>query len=125
MLMGVAATLALVLGVLGAYAILAESARQQRRDAAVRLALGAPRLALLRQMVSNAMRLAAAGAAAGMIAALVVRSSLPQSSTETGMSNVRAWLDGPLVIFVLVSLASVLPMLRVLSVVPLTTLREQ
>jgi ABC-type lipoprotein release transport system permease subunit len=124
MLMGVAATLALVLGVLGAYAILAESARQQRRDAAVRLALGAPRLALLRQMVSNAMRLAAAGAAAGMIAALVVRSSLPQSSTETGMSNVRAWLDGPLVIFVLVSLASVLPMLRVLSVVPLTTLRE-
>ena len=124
-LVGVAAAIALVLGVLGAYAVLAESARQRRRDFALCLALGAPRLVVLRQMLVQALRLAAAGAAGGLFIALFVRSWILRAVSDAGAMTAWTWLSGPLALLALASFASLIPALRVLSSEPLTTLREK
>jgi putative ABC transport system permease protein len=68
-LLGLFAALALLLAAVGLYATMAQIAASRRRDAGIRLALGAQRGQVLRLVVGQGMGLALAGAAAGLLAA--------------------------------------------------------
>ncbi len=66
------AALALVLAMVGVFGILAYAVQQRTRDFGVRMALGASPRDVLRLVVRTAARLLAAGAAVGVVAALLL-----------------------------------------------------
>ncbi|MEJ7810719.1 MAG: ABC transporter permease [Gemmatimonadaceae bacterium] len=71
-LLGTFAALALVLGVVGVYGVTSYLVAQRTREVGLRLALGADPRQLVRMVVGQGMRVAAAGMALGLLGALVV-----------------------------------------------------
>ena len=67
---GMFAAIAILLSTLGLYGVLSQSVAQQRRELAVRLALGAAPADLVRRTVAGALRLVGIGAIAGLGGAL-------------------------------------------------------
>jgi hypothetical protein len=124
LLVTAAAATALVLGVLGAYRVLADSARQRRREIAVRLALGAPRWQVLQHLLVSGLRLGAVGAAASLVCTALAAPWLSQA-LDTTAGDLLTWLLGPLSLLVLVTIACLVPVRRALNVDPLILLREQ
>jgi putative ABC transport system permease protein len=70
-MVGAFAVLALLLAMVGVFGILAYSVQQRMRDFGVRRALGATTGDVMRLVVSSAVRVVAAGAAAGLIMAAI------------------------------------------------------
>src|ERR1700749_4771304 len=63
---------ALLLAGLGIYGTISYVVTEQRREIAIRLALGAQRGSILKMVVGRGLRLAAAGAGVGVAGALIV-----------------------------------------------------
>jgi ABC-type antimicrobial peptide transport system permease subunit len=82
------AALGLLLAVLGVYGIMAYSVVQRRREIGIRLALGAPRSAVLRHIMVEGGLLAATGLTIGIAAALVVTRALPTLMPSAGSADV-------------------------------------
>jgi len=124
-LVGVFTTTALMLGVLGLYGAMTDAARRRRRDMALCLALGAQGWRLTRQLVVEGLRLAAAGAAVGMLVAVVLSRWLARLTPTDGALTPWVWIAAPLVLTAAVMIASVLPVRRALKVDPLTIMRDR
>ncbi len=122
-LVGALAVTAIALGVLGLYGAMTDSARRRRREIAVRIALGAPGWRVIRQVVSEGARLAAAGTVAGMLGSILVARSLAHITPNDGPVAVWVWVAAPLVLLGAVVVASVLPARRALAVDPITITR--
>jgi predicted permease len=71
-MLGIAASIALVLGVVGIYGVMAYSVAQRRREIGVRLALGAQPASLKRGFVRQGLLLASIGVAIGLGAAVLL-----------------------------------------------------
>jgi putative ABC transport system permease protein len=69
-LIGVFAGSALLLGVIGIYGVIAYSVAQRRQEIGVRMALGATRRAILTMVMTQGVRLTAAGVAIGALSAV-------------------------------------------------------
>ena len=124
-LVGGFAALALVLGVVGLYGVVAYSVSQRRREIGVRMALGAQRSAVHRLILREAGVLAAIGIAAGL--GLSIGASAAMKSLLFG---VRAWdistLAGvALVLGGFALLASFIPARRAALVNPVEALRAE
>jgi ABC-type antimicrobial peptide transport system permease subunit len=124
-MLGVAGSMALLLGVVGIYGVIAYSVSQRRREIGIRMALGAQQNILTSMFVRHGLQLTAIGVACGLVTAiLVVRlmSSL--------LFNVSA-MDP--VTYVVVSigllgpafLASYLPSRRAATIDPVEALRAE
>jgi len=124
-LVSVLTAMALVLGVLGLYGAMTDVARRRRRDMALRLALGAQGWRLTRQLVAEGLRLAAAGAAVGMLAAALLSRWLARLAPTDGALIPWVWIAAPLVLMAAVAIASVLPVRRALKVDPLAIMHDK
>jgi predicted permease len=124
-LVGASAVTALALGVLGLYGAMAESARQRRREIAVRLALGAQGWRVIRQVFADGARLALFGAAVGTLGAFFVTRWLSQITPGARLPGVWEWLLAPLVLLAAVAIASVLPAREAVSADPLTIMHRE
>ena len=123
-LVGASTATALTLGVLGLYGVMADAARQRRRDIGVRLALGAQGWRVIHQLLGEGVRLAGAGTIAGMLASFLTARWLARITLNVGSPTAWVWLAAPLVLGGAVAIASVLPARRALSVDPLAIMRD-
>jgi macrolide transport system ATP-binding/permease protein len=124
-LVGGFAALALVLGVVGLYGVIAYSVSQRTREIGVRMALGAQRSSVVLLILKEAGGLAAAGIVVGMICAVGAAMAM-----RTMLFGVSSW-DAPTLIGVAVVLAfaaviaSIVPARRAASVNPVEALRAE
>ena len=72
LLLGAFAGLALALASIGVYGLISYSVARRRREIGIRMALGANAPTIIRSIVAGGVKLAAAGAAIGIVGALVV-----------------------------------------------------
>jgi hypothetical protein len=124
-LVGTSAATGLALGAFGLYGVMADAARQRRREIAVRIALGAQRWRVIGQLLAEGMRLAGAGTVAGLLGSLLVSRWLTRIAPNAGGLTVWIWLAAPLALVGAVAIASVLPARRALTVNPLTIMGDR
>jgi predicted permease len=114
---------ALGLAVLGTYGLISFLVAQRRREIGIRLALGADSVRVLRLVIWRAMRLALAGAIAGLVAALFLRQLVDGLLFAISPSD-PATLTGAIVVTTgAVIAASLLPAWRATNISPVETLR--
>jgi ABC-type antimicrobial peptide transport system permease subunit len=123
-LVGACAATALFLSVLGLYGILSDVARLRRRDLAIRIALGARRRDVLRQVLQEGGQLAGIGALAGVLGSLLLSQLLSRMAPGIGAPKLWVWVAGPVVLAAVVIVAGVLPARRALAIDPLRVLRS-
>jgi macrolide transport system ATP-binding/permease protein len=124
-LVGAFAALALLLGVVGLYGVIAYSVSQRTREIGVRMALGAQRREVYRLILREAGYLVALGIAAGLLCSVAATSLLSKL-----LFGVRWWDPATmgLVVAVLAAaalLASYIPARRAASVNPVEALRAE
>jgi ABC-type antimicrobial peptide transport system permease subunit len=124
-LLGVAALVALALGVVGVYGVTSYVIAQRTREIGVRLALGAVPAEVARLMARQGVLVAAAGAVAGLAAALAGGRVL-ESQLYGVTSNDTGVLAGTTLLLLAVALCACwLPARRASNLNPLDALRGE
>jgi predicted permease len=119
------AALALLLGVIGLYGVMAYLVSQRTREIGVRMALGAPRESVVGLIVREASGLAAAGIVAGLVCAVGVASLIRKLLFATPPWDVPTLAAVTAVLTVAALLASYVPAKRAAGVNPIEALRVE
>jgi putative ABC transport system permease protein len=123
-LLGGFAALALVLAGVGLYGVMAYFVVERRREIAVRVALGATRSILLRQVLGEAVRLLAIGLVAGAVAAQLLTRLIGSLLFGVGATDLPTHLAVSALLGTVGMLASYLPARRAAAVDPIGALKE-
>jgi predicted permease len=119
----IASSLALLLGAVGLYGVLAYVVSQRTREIAVRMALGAEKTSLRRMVVLQGGRVALTGVALGILVALGVTSVLNSLLYGVGAFDATTFVGMSAVMLVVALLASYIPAHRASAVDPMQALR--
>ncbi len=122
-LFGVFGVAALVLAAIGVYALLAYSVVQRTREIGLRLALGADRREVRRMVIGRGMRLAAAGLAIGMAAAVPATRALEALLVGVSATDPLTFAGMALLLLAVAWVACALPARRATRIDPMTALR--
>src|SRR6202165_2202343 len=122
-LLGAFAGLALLLAVLGLYALLAYSVAQRTRELGLRMALGAQQKDVLRLILHNGVRLALMGAALGVAGAVAAGQVIASLLFGVKPTDATTFAGVCLVLIISVLLASYVPAYRATKVDPMVALR--
>jgi putative ABC transport system permease protein len=125
LLLGIAATVALLLGAVGLYGVISYVVGQRRKEIGVRMALGARVEQVARMVVRQSLWLAVSGVAVGVAAALAVTRFLRTLLFEVSPSDPLTILGVSLLLIAVALLASWLPARRATRVDPMVTLRSE
>jgi putative ABC transport system permease protein len=117
--------LALLLATTGIYGLLAQTVSQRTHELAVRVALGAGRQDLLRLVVSQGLKLAAAGAIVGSAAAFVLDRALGAFLYGVPAEQLLALLGAAALVIAVTVAASIVPCRRALTIDPGKTLKYE
>jgi ABC-type antimicrobial peptide transport system permease subunit len=123
--LGLGAGIALLLSIVGTYAMISNSVVERTREFGIRMALGAT----LPQTIHSAARpgvvCAVVGLVAGIVAARAESQLLQGLIYGVTTTDVKAFIALPLCVLVIAILASLLPALRLARVDPALTLRQE
>jgi putative ABC transport system permease protein len=122
-LVGVFALLTLALASIGVYGVIAYSVRERTQEIGVRLALGATAGDVCRMVMSRALKLAAIGVVAGLIAAGVLTRALQQLLFRVDPLDPATFAGAPLVILLVAAIAALVPARRGMRTSPSEVLR--
>jgi putative ABC transport system permease protein len=119
------AAVALLLAVIGLYGLVAYSVSQQTQEIGIRMALGARPGDVLTLVIRQALMLAAAGIALGVGVALVATQLMRSLLFQTEVTDRATFVGIPLVLLVVIAIASWIPARRAARIDPLTALRSE
>jgi len=119
------AALALVLGVVGLYGVIAYSVSQRTREIGVRMALGAPRGSVYSLVLGEAGRLTALGIGAGLVCSVGTATLMRKLLFGTAAWDAGTLLGVAAVLAVSALAASYIPARRAASVNPVEALRAE
>lgn len=124
-MLGIAAAMALALGVIGIYGVVSYSVSQRKREIGLRLALGAQKNELRWMFVRSALVLTGAGVLIGLGAAAAVASLMRTLLFGVSPLDPVSFAAVPLVLGLAAALASYFPASRAAAVNPADTLKAQ
>jgi putative ABC transport system permease protein len=119
------AVTALLLAGLGIYGTISYVVNEQRREIAVRLALGAQRGTILKMVLRRGLGLAAAGAGLGVAGALIVSHLMAGLLYGVSPTDLPTFAAVTLVLTTVALAASYIPALRAMRLDPITTLHSE
>jgi putative ABC transport system permease protein len=124
-LLGVFALLAMILGTVGVYGVLAYAVAQRTREIGVRIALGAQRRSVAATVVRQGVVLALAGIGLGVPAALGLSRFLGSLVFGISTQDPGTFIAVPLLMLSVAAVAAYLPARRATRVDPLQALRSE
>jgi ABC-type antimicrobial peptide transport system permease subunit len=124
-MLAIAGSMALLLGIIGIYGVIAYSVSQRTREIGIRLALGAQKGQLRWMFVRSALILTAAGIGIGLVAAGGLTRFM--SSLLFGVSPIDpvTFAAIPLILAIAAAIASYLPAHRAAAIDPVEALRSE
>jgi ABC-type antimicrobial peptide transport system permease subunit len=125
LLLGIAAGIALLLGAVGLYGVIAYVVGQREQEIGVRVALGAGGREVARLVVGQSLKLALAGVGAGLVAALAVTRVMQALLFEVSPTDPVTLGAVALLLVSIALLASWLPARRAAKVDPMVALRAE
>jgi predicted permease len=124
-MLAIAGSMALTLGILGIYGVISYTVSQRTREIGIRLALGAQKADLKWMFVRSALALTGIGVGLGLCAAGVVTQSMKSLLFGISPLDPFTYIAIPLVLIASAVLASYLPARRAASVDPVDALRAE
>ena len=124
-MLAIAGTMALLLGIIGIYGVISYAVSQRRREIGIRLALGAQEGALRRMFVRHALKLAGIGVALGLAASAGLTRLMKSLLFGISPLDPLTYAVVPLVLVSAALLASYLPARRAAAVDPVESLRAE
>jgi len=121
-LLGIAAAVALLLGAVGIYGVIAYVVSQRTREIGVRMALGAEAGEVARMVVRQGMAVAVVGVVAGLVGALALAGLMDSLLFEVSARDPLTFGSVPVALLVVAGLASWLPARRAARVDPVRAL---
>jgi predicted permease len=116
---------ALLLAGLGIYGTISYLVNEQRREMAIRLALGAQRGNILKMVLCQGLGLAGAGAGVGLVGALIISHLMAGLLYGVSPTDLPTFVAVTLVLAGVALAASYIPALRAMRLDPNTTLRSE
>jgi predicted permease len=124
-MLGIAAAIALLLGVVGLYGVIAYSASQRTREIGIRLALGAQRNAITAMFVKQGLALAGGGIACGLLLAFAATRLLQSLLFHVSATDPVTYAAACVALSGAAAMASYLPSRRTAGVNPVEALRSE
>jgi ABC-type antimicrobial peptide transport system permease subunit len=123
-MLGAASIIALAIGMVGLYGVLAYGVTLRRREIGVRMALGATARDVTRMIARSGIALAAIGVLTGLLATLLATRFLQRLLYGVSPTDPAALVGSCLVLLVVAALASWLPARRASAIDPMEALRR-
>jgi hypothetical protein len=124
-MLGVAGSMALLLGVVGVYGVIAYSVSQRKREIGIRMALGAQNQALTKMFVRHGLTLTGIGVGCGLVVAIIVMRLMSSLLFNVSPMDPIAYGAASLGLVGTAFLASYLPSRRASAVDPVEALRAE
>jgi putative ABC transport system permease protein len=124
-LLGLFASMALLMAVLGLYGVISYSVTQRTREIGIRVALGAQRSEILGLVIRHGMKLAALGAGGGLVVSLAVSRLLRSQLFEVSPFDPLTFAATALALVAAAFAASYVPAHRATRVDPIEALRYE
>jgi putative ABC transport system permease protein len=115
---------ALLLSIVGIYAVVAFSVSLRTQEIAIRMALGAPRIRIARLVLLSGARMGLIGCALGVLGSLAISRLVSSFLFEVSPTDPLVYLGAVLTMMLLALLASALPAARAASADPVDGLRS-
>ncbi len=117
--------LALILATVGIYGVVAYTTRQRTHEIGIRIALGAEKPAIFRQVLAQGLRLTVAGVALGVVASLALTRFLRSLLFGVGVTDLLTFATVALLLCLVALAACYVPARRATRVDPMTALRHE
>src|SRR5690348_216271 len=124
-MLGVAGAMALLLGTIGLYGVIAYSVSQRTREIGIRLALGAQRQSIMRMVLRQGLGLSASGTALGFVSAMIVSRLMSGLLYGVSPTDPFTYAAVAAVLLAVALLASYIPARRATRVDPMIALRYE
>jgi predicted permease len=124
-MLAIAGAMALALGVIGIYGVIAYTVAQRTREIGIRSALGAGRRQLGRMFLLHGLALSGAGAAAGLVAALALGRVMSSLLFGIGPMDPVAYAAALGITVAAAALASYIPARRAATIDPMLTMKAE
>jgi predicted permease len=125
LLLGIFAAVALLLASVGIYGVMSYSVEQRTREIGIRMALGAERTAVIRLVLGQGGRLAAAGIAVGVLGAFALSRLMSRFLFGVSPVDPVTYASLALLLASVAAIACVLPARRAVAVDPVIALRAE
>jgi len=123
LLLGVFASVALVLAIIGIYGVISHATAQRTQEIGIRIALGADGRTILRMVLVGGLRIAASGVAIGLVGALALTHVLSGLLFGVGARDPLTFVVVPGALLVVALAACWIPARRAMQVEPVVALR--